>query len=88
MVPSNTIKSDCLLGRNFLSYSRVILSVSDGQFVIMLKQTENILFDEILSVDIDNNNENNLDVDLDIETTLPTDIKTIIKQIYITMTRI
>lgn len=33
VVPNNTTKSDCPLGRNFL-YPRVILNVSDGQFLI------------------------------------------------------
>lgn len=69
VVPNNTIKSDCLLGRNFLSHPRVILSVSDGEFLISFKQTLDIPFDEILSLDYDNNDKRELlDLDLDIET--------------------
>jgi len=37
VVPDNTIRCDCLLGRNFLSHPRVILGNNNGKFEIELK---------------------------------------------------
>lgn len=34
IVPDSTIKCDLLLGRNFLSHSRVVLTVNSGSFEI------------------------------------------------------
>lgn len=36
VVSDNTIKCDCLLGRNFLSHPRVIFSNNNGKFEIEL----------------------------------------------------
>lgn len=83
VVPNDNIKSDCLLERNFLSHPRVILSVSDGKFVISFKRSYSIPFDEILSVDYDNSDDDKtVNFELDVENTLPVETKIKIKQIY------
>jgi len=84
VVPNDTIKSDCLLGRNFLSHPRIILSVENGTFLINFKKkSDNISFEEILSINFKSEDNSNLDIDLNIEKTLPINIKMKVKQIYI-----
>jgi len=84
VVPNDTIKSDCLLGRNFLSHPRIILSVENGKFLINFKKkSDNISFEEILSINFKSEDNSNLDIDLNIEKTLPINIKLKVKQIYI-----
>lgn len=81
VVPDNTIRTDCLLGRNFLSHPRVNLNVVEGEFVITFKQINP--YDEILSVDYGPSNRDEFDIDLDVDHTLPNNILTTIKDIYI-----
>lgn len=83
VVPYSTSQTDCLLGRNFLAHPRVNFSVIDGQFIITFKQTDNIPFNETLSLDFDLNKYTELDIDLDINDKLGNDIITSVKQIYI-----
>jgi len=83
VVPNDTIKSDCLLGRNFLSHPRIILSVENGRFLINFKKkSDNISFEEILSINYNNEGNNDLDIDLNIESTLTENVKIKIKQIF------
>jgi len=83
VVPDSTIQTDCLLGRNFLAHPRVNISVIDGQFTITFKQTDNVPFNEILSLNFDLNNYSELDIDLNINDKLSNEVITNVKQIYI-----
>jgi len=75
-VPSNSMRNDCLLGRNFLSHPRVNLNVSDGRFEVSFKRVDNnISFAEILSVNYTDYNRDDADINLNVEDTLPDDIK-------------
>jgi hypothetical protein len=83
VVPNDTIKSDCLLGRNFLSHPRITLSVENGQFLINFKKKSvNISFEEILSINFKNEGNSDLDIDLNIENKLPENFKIKVKQIF------
>lgn len=67
-MPNDTIKSNCLLGHNFLSHSRIILSVEDGTFLINFEgKSDNISFEEILSIDFKNEENSYLDININIE---------------------
>lgn len=83
VVPDSTIQTDCLLGRNFLAHPRVNLTIVDGQFIITFKKTDNVPFNEILSLDFDLNNYSELDIDLNINDKLSNDVITSVKRIYI-----
>lgn len=39
ILPDNTIKCDLLLGRNFLSHPRVVMTIDSGSFVINFKRS-------------------------------------------------
>jgi len=84
VVPGNAMRNDCLLGRNFLSHTRVNLNVSDGRFEVSLKKVDNnISFAEILSVSYTDYNRDDADINLNVEDTLPDDIKQKVKKIYV-----
>lgn len=52
IVPDSTIKCDLLLGRNFLSHPRVVLTINSGSFEIDFKLSDIVPFDEILSIEV------------------------------------
>jgi len=80
IVPNDTIKCDCLLGRDFLSHPRVIFGVSNGRFEVEIKRTDIISFNEILNLDILNMKNDSIDLKLD--HTLPEHIKVNMNNIY------
>jgi len=83
VVPNDAIMSDCLLGLNFLSHPRIILSVENGHFLINFKnKSDNISFEEILSINFNDEKNDNIDIDLNVEKSLPINVKMKVNQIY------
>ena len=82
IVPDSTIKCDLLLGRNFLSHPRVVLTINSGSFEIDFKRSDIVPFDEILSIEISQDCKNS-ELNLNIEETLPSHVKSKIKNVVI-----
>ncbi|XP_022160829.1 uncharacterized protein LOC111026944 [Myzus persicae] len=80
VVPNDTIKCDCLLGRDFLSHPRVIFGVNNGSFEIEIKRSDIISFNEILNLEILNIKNDSIDLRLD--HTLPEHIRVNMNNIY------
>lgn len=80
VVPDNTIRCDCLLGRNFLSHPRVIFGNNNGKFEIELKHSDRIPFDEILNLSALDMKSNDIDLNLDLS--IPENIKNKLYEIY------
>jgi len=80
IVPDSTIKCDLLLGRNFLSHPRVVLTINSGSFEIDFKRSDIVPFDEILSIESSQDYKSN-ELNLNIEETLPCHVKSEIENI-------
>jgi len=65
-VPDNTIKCDCLLGRNFLFHPKVMFGSNNGKFEIELKHSDRIPFDEILNLCALDMQPSAIDINLDL----------------------
>lgn len=81
IVPDNTIKCDLLLGRNFLSHPRVVMTIDSGSFVIDFKRSDIVPFDEILSIEIGQDFNKSSEISLQIEESLPSHVKNKVKDI-------
>lgn len=80
IVPDSTIKCDLLLGRNFLSHPRVVLTINSGSFEIDFKRSDIVPFDEILSIDSGQDSKVS-GINLNIEESLPSNVKSEIEDI-------
>lgn len=78
--PDSTIKCDLLLGRNFLSHPRVVINIHGGSFEIDFKRSDIIPFDEILSIEIEQDSKNS-EINLNVEETLPSYVRTEVENI-------
>ncbi|CAI6373471.1 unnamed protein product [Macrosiphum euphorbiae] len=80
IVPDSTIKCDLLVGRNFLSHPRVVLTINSGSFEIDFKRSDIVPFDEILSIK-SSQDYKSIELNLNIEETLPSHVKSEIENI-------